>query len=176
MNQPEGVWPLLKHSPDPRGRSYLIHRMGPMGVDAGMIVKRLDEEPDLSIRRALILSLGEYGETAISPEDRKTVTAKLQAIYRSNTDGAIGRGPGTSCRRRVAVAVLETGELAARNGTKNGRRRSAPTRNESSRCCAGCEKGTKDPQWYVNGQGQTMVVIPGPVEVRMGSPATEVGR
>jgi len=26
------------------------------------------------------------------------------------------------------------------------------------------------PQWYVNGQGQTMVVIPGPVEFLMGWP------
>ncbi len=32
------------------------------------------------------------------------------------------------------------------------------------------------PQWYVNGQGQTMVVIPGPVEFVMGSPTTEAGR
>ena len=62
MNQPEKVWPLLKHSPDPRVRSYLIHRLGPMGADAGAIVKRLDEEPDLTIRRALLLSLGEFGE------------------------------------------------------------------------------------------------------------------
>src|SRR5215469_14712170 len=31
----------------------------------------------------------------------------------------------------------------------------------------------KPPQWYVNGQGQTMVVIPGPVEFVMGSPPTE---
>src|SRR5207247_6512501 len=28
-------------------------------------------------------------------------------------------------------------------------------------------------QWYVNGQVQTMVVIPGPVELLMGSPPTE---
>ncbi len=27
MNQPAKVWPLLKHSPDPRVRSYLIHRL-----------------------------------------------------------------------------------------------------------------------------------------------------
>ena len=27
MHQPAKVWPLLKHSPDPRGRSYLIHRL-----------------------------------------------------------------------------------------------------------------------------------------------------
>ena len=32
------------------------------------------------------------------------------------------------------------------------------------------------PQWYVNSQTQTMVVIPGPVEFRMGSPKTEEGR
>lgn len=32
------------------------------------------------------------------------------------------------------------------------------------------------PQWYVNGQGQTMVVFPGPIEFAMGSPLTEAGR
>jgi formylglycine-generating enzyme required for sulfatase activity len=32
------------------------------------------------------------------------------------------------------------------------------------------------PQWYVNRQGQTMVVIPGPVEFLMGSPSTEADR
>src|ERR1019366_9162522 len=32
------------------------------------------------------------------------------------------------------------------------------------------------PQWYVNGQGQTMVVMPGPVTFVMGSPVTEAGR
>ena len=32
------------------------------------------------------------------------------------------------------------------------------------------------PQWFVNGQGQTMVVIPGPVEFVIGSPLTEAGR
>ena len=31
-------------------------------------------------------------------------------------------------------------------------------------------------RWYVNGQGQTMVLLPGPVEFLMGSPAHEPGR
>ena len=35
LNQPEKVWPLLKHSPDPRVRSYLVHRLAPLGADAG---------------------------------------------------------------------------------------------------------------------------------------------
>jgi formylglycine-generating enzyme required for sulfatase activity len=32
------------------------------------------------------------------------------------------------------------------------------------------------PPWYVNRQGQTMIVIPGPAEFVMGSPPTEAGR
>src|SRR5262249_31700068 len=35
------------------------------------------------------------------------------------------------------------------------------------------EKAKAPPQWYVNTQGQTFVVIPGPVEFRMGSPRSE---
>ena len=38
------------------------------------------------------------------------------------------------------------------------------------------DKEKAPPQWYVNGQGQTMVVIPGPVEFMMGSPSTEENR
>jgi hypothetical protein len=86
MNQAEKVWPLLKHSPDPRARSYLIHRLSPLGADVGAIIKRLDEEPDVTIRRALLLSLGEYSEHELSHETRKTLLPKLQALYRSEAD------------------------------------------------------------------------------------------
>jgi hypothetical protein len=37
------------------------------------------------------------------------------------------------------------------------------------------DKEKTPPQWYVNGQGQTMVLIPGPVDFLMGSPKTEGG-
>ena len=99
MNQPEKVWPLLKHSPDPRVRSYLIHRLGPLGADAGAIVKRLDEEPDLTIRRALILSLGEFGEKELSADDRKRVAAEVAG------DVPHGSRSGPSCGGGMAVAA-----------------------------------------------------------------------
>src|SRR5439155_1058290 len=38
------------------------------------------------------------------------------------------------------------------------------------------EKGKARPQWYVNGQGQSMVAIPGPVDFMMGAPLTEKDR
>src|SRR5262249_19073026 len=46
MDRGEKVWPLLRHSPDPTLRSYLIERLGPGGVDAGILLKRLNQEKD----------------------------------------------------------------------------------------------------------------------------------
>src|SRR5262249_44959604 len=45
MGGPEKVWPLLKHTPDPRVRSYLVHRFGPLGADPQALRQRLEEEP-----------------------------------------------------------------------------------------------------------------------------------
>ena len=38
------------------------------------------------------------------------------------------------------------------------------------------EKEKAPSQWYVNTEGQTMVVLPGPMEFQIGSPTTELGR
>lgn len=62
MDRQETVWPLLRHSPDPRARSYLVHRLAPLGADSHALIRRLDEEEDVSIRRALLLALGEFDE------------------------------------------------------------------------------------------------------------------
>ena len=110
MNQPAKVWPLLKHSPDPRVRSYLIHRLGPLGADAGAIVKQLDEESDLTIRRALILSLGEYGETEFTPDARNALLPKLQEMYRTASDPGLHAACGMAAAALEARGVAETGE------------------------------------------------------------------
>ena len=83
MKQPAQVWPLLKHDPDPRLRSYLIDRIHPMGADAAAIFKHLNEDSDMSVRRALILSLGPFGENDLAPEDRQAVLTRMQAIYQN---------------------------------------------------------------------------------------------
>ena len=52
LSRPEKAWPLLRHGPDPRVRSYLIHRLGRLGADAETVLRRLEEEPDVTARRA----------------------------------------------------------------------------------------------------------------------------
>ena len=110
MNQPDKVWPLLKHSPDPRVRSYLIHRFGPLGADAKAIVKRLDEEPDITIRRALILSLGSLARRSSRSEDRKALLPKLQEIYRTAADPGLHAAAEWLLRQWKQEGVAETGE------------------------------------------------------------------
>ena len=50
MGRTEKSWSLLKHSPDPSLRSYLVHRLGPLGVEPGLLIAKLDQESDVSIR------------------------------------------------------------------------------------------------------------------------------
>ncbi len=89
MDRPEKVWPLLRHSPDPRARSYLVHWMAPRGVDPKVVIGHLDAEKEVSVRRALLLALGEFDEEALPAVERQGLTAKLLGMYRADPDAGI---------------------------------------------------------------------------------------
>ena len=156
LGQPEKVWPLLKHSPDPRVRTYLIHRLGPLGVDAGVILKRLEEE-DITIRRALLLSLGEYSEQQLPATARHALLPKLQDIYRTDADPGLHAAAEWLLRHWQLEAWLQ--EVTDTWGKDKAGREQRLQRIEA---LLQKDQGKTPPQWYVNGQGQTMVVIPGP--------------
>jgi hypothetical protein len=142
------VWPLLKHSPDPRLRTWIIHRLNPMGASPDKIVNRLNEEPDDSIQRALILTLGDYEDASLI--DRKSLVSSLLDLYRDNPDPGIHAASEWVLRRLGKVDDLAEIDTELGTGKAEGER-----------------------NWYVTKQGHTMVVIPGPVEFLMGSPGTE---
>jgi formylglycine-generating enzyme required for sulfatase activity len=173
LNQPEKVWPLFKRTPpdDPRVRSYLIHRLSPLGGDAGAIIKRFDEEPDVTIRRALFLSLGEFSEEQLPAEVRTSLLPKLKEIYGKEAD------PGLHAAVEWLLRQWKRDDWLKRVNEewgKNEKERNQRLATIQQLVLKHREK--TPPQWYVNSQGQTMVVIPGPVEFLMGSPSTEEGR
>src|SRR5262249_36440984 len=88
LGQPGKVGPLLQRNPpdDPRVRSYLIDRLSPSGADVGAIIKRLEEEPDVTIRRALFLSLGEFSEEQLPEDARNLLLPKLKELYGKESD------------------------------------------------------------------------------------------
>ena len=171
MDQSEKVWPLLKHSPDPRVRSYLVHRLSQLGADPKTIVKRLHDESDITIRRALILSLGEFGENEFLLDDRKALLPKLQDMYRMATDPGLHASAEWLLRAWKQEAWLkQVNEEWAKEKEQREKKLDGIKQLLTK------EKEKTPSQWYVNGQGQTMVVIPGPVEFLMGSPLTEAAR
>jgi formylglycine-generating enzyme required for sulfatase activity len=187
LGRPERAWKVLQHSADPTARSYLIHRLGPFGADAKMLVQRLDAEPDITIRRALLLSLGGFGDRELSPGQRRTLLPKVKEIYCIAADPGLHAAGEWLLRHWGQQAWLaETNDAWAKD--KDGRAEklerlakamalerpgglSALVAPPSAR-----KKPLPPPAWYVNDQGQTMVILPGPVEFTMGSPATEKGR
>ncbi|MFO1041031.1 MAG: SUMF1/EgtB/PvdO family nonheme iron enzyme [Planctomycetaceae bacterium] len=159
------------HSPDPRVRSYLIHRLSSMGVAPKTILNQLDAEQDITIRRALILSLGEFDESAFTQDDRKEVLPKLQEIYRTSSDPGLHAAAEWLLRTWKQDAWLKQ---VNDEWAKDGKGRDNKIAGSMDSLSKDREKTPL--QWYVNGQGQTMVVIPGPVEFLMGSPPTEKDR
>jgi eukaryotic-like serine/threonine-protein kinase len=142
MDRGEKVWPLLQHSPDPTLRSYLIERLGPGGADAGMLLKRLDGEKDDGVRRAIVLSLGQFGLDRLPPAERRNLLPRIVDLYRNDLDPGIHGAARWLLKKWEEEEKIQEIDEASRVG-------SAP----------GVKRG-----WSVNSQGQTMVHIPHPRE------------
>jgi serine/threonine protein kinase/formylglycine-generating enzyme required for sulfatase activity len=170
LGQPGKVWPLLKRNPpdDPRVRSYLIHRLSRGGADARTIIKRLEEEPDVTIRRALFLSLGDFTEEQLLADARTSLLPKLKEIFAKDSDAGLHAAVEWLLRQWQQEDWL--------NQTKEEWASGKRVAGGAWRVAAINPSDPATPRWYVNSQGQTMVVIPGPVEFLMGSPETEDGR
>jgi formylglycine-generating enzyme required for sulfatase activity len=170
LGQAEAVWPLLKHSSYPETRSRLTLQLGPAGIDAGLVVERLEGEPDVSIRRALILALGEYTAAQMPAELRQRLVPRLLAWYREAPDAGI----------HGAIDWL------LRHGREGPQRRPLDWRQgqELERIDKELARASRERQrpedgkrgWYVNRQSQTFVVVDGHAPFLMGSRIDESGR
>jgi serine/threonine protein kinase/formylglycine-generating enzyme required for sulfatase activity len=163
LSQAEAIWPLLQHRPDPRLRSYLVQRLAPLGADPQTLIQRLREgKAELSEKRALLLCLGDFGEQALPAAERTALIPQLLQLYQEDPD------PGVHGAAEWLLRQWKQEEkLKEIDGALKKRDREAA-------------KGEKVPpggrRWYVNGQGQTLVLIPDPPEFLIGSPRSEAER
>jgi formylglycine-generating enzyme required for sulfatase activity/serine/threonine protein kinase len=189
LGESQRVWPLLKHTPDPSRRTYLSHHLGRYGVDVRVVVDQLKKETDVSARRALLLSLGEYrpldkavlpegGVLHLPPADRQQQVARhrhFSLIMRPT--GGVLHLPSAE-RQELVVRLVQDYrddpdpgihsaiEWVLRQWKEDGKL--PKLRNHRPK-----DPPRGKPTWYVNGQGQTFAVIPGPVEFQMGSPESD---
>ena len=171
LEQGEKVWDLLRHSPDPSVRSYIVNWLKPLGAGPEALMTKLEGiahdpvsipkdgkfrmdsilfHPETSDRRALILALGRYNLDELSPDKRKPLVEHLLEMYRNDPDAGIHGAAEWTLRRWKQKEKLAAIDAELKKLKDRGNRR-----------------------WYVNSEGQTFVVIEGPVEFSMGSPITD---
>jgi formylglycine-generating enzyme required for sulfatase activity len=150
LGAPQAVWPLLRRTPDPTTRSYIIDRMANVGVDPEILWNRLTVESDASAKAALILSLGHYPPDLLALKDPATRRSMMLDVYRNDVD------PGV---HGAAAWLLRHGNA----------------QDEMKRCDESLSIGKAEDgrRWYITHQGHTMTLIMGPVEFLMGTPPTE---
>ncbi len=167
------VWPLLRHSADPRLRSFIVNWLSPLGADVKAIMAELDRlnslaspdatratgqmdailfDSETSTRRALILALGTYGAEALSPGQREPVIARLVTLYEHDPDAGIHGASAWTLRQWKQHEELERIDARLKGQDRGDRR------------------------WFVNGQGHALAIVGGRVSFRMGSPPSEPGR
>jgi len=153
LGRADRVWPLLRHSPDPRRRSYLIHLLEPLHTDVALLLARWPQENDVSARRALLLALGMYDPAALAADQKQAFTKELETLYGEAADPGLLSAIDwlLRCRWHMAQRMLDMDrELAEKPAT-------------SGRC-------------LVTRQGHTMALVPGPVEFDMGAPLQDPER
>jgi eukaryotic-like serine/threonine-protein kinase len=181
MGQARQIMPLLRHSADPRLRSFIVNWLHPLGADPKLIAAELDRlgnvghgsrpaagesrpipanqmdailfHPETSMRRALVLALGTYGTQGLSASERQPLIGKLLDLYHNDPDSGIHAAAEWTLRQWKQNAKLGNADAELMKRNDQGDRR-----------------------WFVNSQGQTFALIEGPVEIGMGSPPAEPDR
>jgi formylglycine-generating enzyme required for sulfatase activity/tRNA A-37 threonylcarbamoyl transferase component Bud32 len=143
----EPLWKALRHQPDPTVRSLLLRDAVALGIEADLLIARVDTEADPSARRALLLALGSYPDSAIPFPARRALGERLMDQFTSDPDPGIHSAIGWLLRRWGAGDGVRRREWAL--ATSNP---------------------PPDRGWFVNPQGQTFSVVRGPVTFGMGQP------
>ena len=154
LGHPGDVWPLLRHSADPRLRSFIVNWLHPLGADPTDDRRRTrpswilppptthhppprrwtrsSSTPRPRRGAALILALGTYGTEALSPGEREPLVARLLDLYEHDPDAGIHGASAWTLRQWKQHQKLETIDARLRGKDRGDRR------------------------WSVNSQGQTL--------------------
>jgi serine/threonine protein kinase/formylglycine-generating enzyme required for sulfatase activity len=184
MGRSKKVPPLFRHRPDPTARSYLISELGslligelgplyligdlgpplngPLGpleaklgtlLEAPALWWQLYRRQEVSVRQALWLVVGDFDQDQLSLAEREMWMPRLIDVYREDPDRGMHGAASWLLRhwgQNEKLAEIDNGLQQRDQQVARG----------------GCPS-PEGRQWYVNCQGQTLVVLP-PGEFTMG--------
>ena len=146
----ETVWPLMDAAPDPTLRTRLIRRLC-HAVPPSELINGLTGPETPPIRQAVLLALGGYPKEQLSAADRSAILDAVRRLFNSDPDSGVHAGAEWLLRHWDRAAELDelTRALAGRPPIGN---------------------------WFVNHQGQTMVVVRDPNVSEEESPGSKAHR
>jgi len=165
----EEVWRLLVHTGDPSTRSFMISAFYSHGVESATLIAKLEGisrggppgsserpadgprngylfDPLTSTQRSLLLALAGYPKVALEREELDHVARLVEGLYARSRDAGVHSSAELLLRRWGYEDSLNVEAPPPRDREPFGRR------------------------WYINNQGQTLVLVDGPIEFHMGSP------
>src|SRR5262249_29882662 len=156
----ERVWPLFRHEQDSRVRSYLINRLGPLGTNPHILLRRFEVEKEVSVRRALLLAIGEFSERDLPANQREALSPKLFELYRSDPDAGVhaaiawltGKWGWKDKLLAIEAELAQPGPAAPAFSSEPGPAAGLPS--SADQRAAG---SSAMPRWFVNGLKQTMI-------------------
>ncbi len=182
LNKASDVWVKLKANEDPRIQSYLISRIGRIGVPPDLIfsnLQRQSSEGDVTVQRALVQVLGGYADSstvsAISPltdKEKSQMQPVINQLFVQSPDPGLHSSAEWLLRRWG-----QQKEVQARIGQWSQEESQRAKLASIADAFSHRVRGRQIPaEWYINSLGHTMIAIPGDVEFVMGSPPEEQGR
>lgn len=146
LSQEAKAIPLLTHRSDPRAGSWFVERVEDYKVSPESLTANLDLNADdtktLMVQMNLLHGLGQYSPEVFDSASREALIPELLEAYRTHTDAGLHGMLGWLLRQwgksnELAVVDRELRIEPSSTGTDSIRNR----------------------QWYINGQGQTMVIV-----------------
>jgi formylglycine-generating enzyme required for sulfatase activity len=126
-----------------------------------LIAERLDMEPDLTIRRALVLALGQFTAAQLAPTARGPLVEKLLAIFENEPD----------------AGLHGAAELVLRKWHHGKRLEKVVEKLKSDEKQLQARQSSDPRHWYVNSQQETFAIVDARDGVfLMGSPESEPRR
>ena len=180
------VWPLLQDQPDPRMRSYLLHRLATYGVDPQSLLNQLNTETEVSRQRSLILGLGEFARAKLLGEREGEAPAEP-------TPSSAGASPSRSMPANATQHASLLQDLIRRysndpdsgiHGAAEWTLRQLGAEDEIAKVKAAYSTGARvgDRNWYLTKTGAdkntslAMTIIQPTDDFLMGSPVHEAER
>jgi serine/threonine protein kinase/formylglycine-generating enzyme required for sulfatase activity len=147
LGRAERAWKELRHQPDPRLATGIIHTAAAWGVTPAVVAERLAGEKAADVRRSLLLMLGKYPVAQLDASVREQVKDCVWGLFRSDPDAGVHSACEWLLRRWGLDADMQRAMVELN--------RQAP----------------KGARWFINSQGQTFSAFSEPVDFVMGAPA-----